>query len=186
MTSGQRYHRTGGAVHLPTRPASNVSSLRKPYGRNGSECAPAPPFCCHHAPPATCGALQGEIARAPLGSLRWPPAGNGRWNRPAKGISKRHASAGTRGDTDLAQARAPDGVPRGFGADAGIKEQRLGAREARAWRAPTRVEPKFDLVDEGRKRPGARSRKRSRPGSSSGQPESRGRRPGHGVSQSEG
>ena len=29
------------------------------------------------------------------------------------GISKRHASADTRGDADLEQQRAPDGMPRG-------------------------------------------------------------------------
>ena len=67
-----------------------------------------------------------------------------------------------------------------------IKEQRLGAKEVRVWRAPTREEPHFEPVDEGRKRPDVRSRKRSRPGSSSGPPKSRGRRPGTGVSQSEG
>ena len=67
-----------------------------------------------------------------------------------------------------------------------IKEQRLGAKEVRVWRAPTREEPHFEQVDEGRKRPDVRSQKRSRPGSSSGPPKSRSRRPGTGVSQSEG
>ena len=38
-----------------------------------------------------------------------------------------------------------------------IKEQRLGAKEGRIWRTPTREEPHFEPVDEGRKRPDVRS-----------------------------
>ena len=54
-----------------------------------------------------------EVARSPLCSLRQPPAGNGRWIRPAKGFSKRSASAGTHGDAGLDRQRAPDCTPRG-------------------------------------------------------------------------
>ena len=51
----QRYHRTRGAVHRPTRSAPNVSAPRKPYGRSGSEAAPAPLTCCQHVLPTAAG-----------------------------------------------------------------------------------------------------------------------------------
>ena len=54
-----------------------------------------------------------QIARSLLSSLRRSAAANGQWSKPAKGISKRSASAGTWGNKDLEQERAPGGTPRG-------------------------------------------------------------------------
>ena len=68
---------------------------------------------------------RGEVvALAPLCSLRPPPAGNGRWIQPAKGFSKRSASAGTHRDKDLEQQRSPDHTPRGARGMGGSKEER--------------------------------------------------------------
>ena len=65
-----------------------------------------------------------EVALAPLCSLRPPPAANRRWIQPAKGFSKRSASAGMHMDKDLEQERAPDHTPRGARGMGGSKEER--------------------------------------------------------------
>ena len=61
-----------------------------------------------------------------------------------------------------------------FGACADNREQRLWVKEGRGWCVPTLTKCPFEPVDQERKKPEARSRRRSRPGSSSGPPKSQG------------
>ena len=83
-----------------------------------------------------------EVARSPLCSLRRPPPGNGRWIGPAKGISKRHASAGTRGDADLDRQRAPDHAPRGSRSTSGNRRaETVGQGAAGAARTSRDIAP---------------------------------------------
>ena len=70
-------------------------------------------------------------------------------------------------------------------ADAGNKERRPREKEAWAWRVPHEREPHIDRGEEGRKRPGDRSRKGSRPWSSWCRLKSRHQRSATGVSASE-
>ena len=139
-----------------------------------------------HAPPATAGVIKrkslerrsarrsGRLAETadgaglPKGSAsvvrQLERTGTRIWIRRGRQISRREA----------------------LGAQVATGEQRLRAREGRAWRVPMGVKPQFKPVEEECKKNDLQSRSRSRPGSSSARPKSRGRRPGTGVSQTEG
>ena len=83
-----------------------------------------------------------EVARSPLRSLRWPPSGNSRWTMPAKGFSKRSASAATHGHAGLLRERAPDCAPRGSRSTSGNRRvETVGQGAAGAARISQDIAP---------------------------------------------
>ena len=70
------------------------------------------------------GSRERDVALALLCSLLRRPSRNWRWSRPAKGATKRSASARKRGTADQEQDRSPDWLLRGSGESVGDRDAR--------------------------------------------------------------
>ena len=70
------------------------------------------------------GGRKRDVALALLCSLLRRPSRNWRWSRPAKGATKRSASARKRGTADQEQDRSPDWLLRGSGESVGNRDAR--------------------------------------------------------------
>ena len=185
-TDGHRCRLSGCGRYCWARTERAVSGLAGTSRPNGSGSAPGAADRWPHAP----GAAAGAAERKSL-SLRSARCGR-RLPATADGSSLPRGSASVVSQLARTGTRVWSGRGRqiarreALGAQVATGEQRLRAREGRAWRVPLRGKPQFKPVEEGCKKPDLRSRSRSRPGSSSARPKSRGRRPAHGVSQTEG
>ena len=107
-------HAESGREEVEDRDPTEESNLVALVKTRGKPPDAGSKFRSHPCGAGHCRLQIDQVAPALLHSLRWAQGTNCRWSRPAMGVSKRHASAGTHGDADLEQQRSPDGTPRGF------------------------------------------------------------------------
>ena len=132
------------------------------------------------------GGRKRDVALALLCSLlRWPSR-NRWWIRPAKGATKRSASARKHGTADQEQDRSPDRLLRGSGESVGNRDARAAGKRAQPEGAPQpTIRPRCTRLG-GAKSSRAGTRNRSRPCSSWRPSKSRPRRPAHRFRESAG
>ena len=82
------------------------------------------------------GGRKHDVALALPCSLWRPPSRNWRWSSPAKGVSKRSASARKHGTADQEQDRSPDRLLRGSGESVGNRDARAAGERGQPEGAP--------------------------------------------------